>query len=188
MSASIMSLFVPRVFSNITSERIAGVFESQGFGKVKRVDLVSQGTYNRAYVHFESWCDSSDMVQGFKQKILNKEQVRVVYDDPYYWIILENTSSYSQGDRVKLDDSLLQAKKSHLVNMVPSLGYVQWLEQENWRLQQTVKYLLQQEEMDVVMDQELGEDEMDIEVEIQAELHDEIDANNLWYGSGGEAP
>ena len=237
-----MSLFIPRVFSNITSERIASVFEKQGFGMVKRVDLVSQGEYNRAYVHFDFWCDSI-ITRAFKEKLLKKDQVRVVYDDPYYWIVLENTStSYdtkktqaskkllrmgipphvlegltdtacasmfdtatslktqAPKKRIQLDDSL-QTKKVQKVgapapmttpmpfpapmtmpmHIAPSIDYVHWLERENWRLQQMLNYTFEQMEMDIVMEKEVEMVEDDMELEIQASLHEDVEDNNLWY-------
>ena len=158
-----LSLFIPRVFSNISSDRIAGVFEKQEFGTVKRVDLVSQGDYNRAYVHFEEWCDSS-MVRSFQERILQKkDRVVVVYDDPYYWIVLENTSTYSPGDelgpkkKINIDGDVKKKKKTKpLAGPAPTIvdtqvqaNYIHWLQSENIRLQQTVNYLLQQAEMDV---------------------------------------
>ncbi len=210
MSSS-MSLFIPRVFSNITSERIASVFEKQGFGMVKRVDLVSQGEYNRAYVHFDFWCDSIT-TRAFKEKLLKKDQVRVVYDDPYYWIVLENTStSYdpkkvqSPKKRIQLDDSLHTKKVQKVVAPVPmpmpfpapmtmampfpapmtmampSIDYVHWLERENWRLQQMLNYTFEQMEMDIVMEKEVEMVEDDMELEIQASLHEDVEDNNLWY-------
>lgn len=88
-----MSLFIPHVFMNITSERIVTVFETLGFGKVKRVDLVNKGKYNRVYIHFEEWYEN-EMVARFQEKIMNKDKVvRIIYDDPYYWMVLENTSA-----------------------------------------------------------------------------------------------
>jgi hypothetical protein len=156
-----LSLFIPRVFPNISSDRIAGVFEKQEFGKVKRVDLVNQGGYNRAYVHFDEWCDSP-MVRSFQERVLNKkDRVVVVYDDPYYWIVLENTSTYSPGDelgpkkKINIDGDVnkktkpLSGPAPTIVDMQVQANYIHWLQSENIRLQQTVNYLLQQAEMDV---------------------------------------
>ena len=53
-----MSLYIPRVFSNISKERIADVFECLRLGKVNRIDFVAKmdrnnDLYNAVYVHFE---------------------------------------------------------------------------------------------------------------------------------------
>ena len=116
-----MSLFIPHVFKNITVERITKVFESLAFGSVKRVDLVTHGSYNRVYVHFNYWVESSTMVR-FQEKLKNKQQVRVVYDDPYYWVVLENTSPHKLDSpssglrfpkiRIQLDPTISYAYKA----------------------------------------------------------------------------
>ena len=79
---------------NITSNRIQQVMESFGvdLGKVERVDLVNKGKYNSAYVHFQYWNDN-DFVARFQERAADPEKVcKLVYDDPWYWIILQNTS------------------------------------------------------------------------------------------------
>jgi len=93
-----LSLFIPRVFLNISSERIKGVFESQGFGMIKRVDLVNQGHYNRVYIHFEEW-NNCQPINDFQNRIMNKETVHIVYDDPFYWIVLENNNNSNNNSK-----------------------------------------------------------------------------------------
>jgi hypothetical protein len=94
MSSSIqnISLFIPRVFSNIDEERISNKFEEMNIGKVSRVDLVSQygKNYNSVYIHFEYWNDNED-ARSLQSSIQDPEkEARVVYDEPWFWIVLEN--------------------------------------------------------------------------------------------------
>jgi hypothetical protein len=90
-----LSLYIPRVFANITKERIARVFESLNFGYVSRVDLVVKESpngqhYNSAYIHFDEWFDTTAN-RAFQDRVIHPERdARVVYDDPWYWIVLEN--------------------------------------------------------------------------------------------------
>ena len=96
-----MSLFIPRVFSTITEERVKKTFESLDLGKVKRVDFVAKlGGYNSVYVHFEYWYNTST-VQNFQDRVRNVDKpARIVYDDPWFWIVLENkTKKYISGAR-----------------------------------------------------------------------------------------
>jgi hypothetical protein len=89
-----ISLFIPRVFSNIGEERIADKFEEMNVGKVSRVDLVPQygKNYNAAYVHFDHW-NNNEEARNLQSSILDPEkEARVVYDDPWFWIVLENKS------------------------------------------------------------------------------------------------
>lgn len=85
------------MFPNITPERISRVFSSNLIGDVKRVDFVPKtdkhgNFYNSAYIHFNSWCNSIT-VSNLQERVLDpNKEARIVYDDPWYWIILQNTS------------------------------------------------------------------------------------------------
>ena len=107
-----MSLFVPRVFKNITGERIKTSMEGFGLGEVERVDLVSKEGYNAAYIHFKIWNNTSFVAQ-FQQRAADPEQkCTLEYDSPWYWIVLENTSAKRVGSErnkevVNLRDSFV---------------------------------------------------------------------------------
>jgi hypothetical protein len=108
MSSSInnnLSLYIPRVFANITKDRIARVFESLNFGYVSRVDLIAKESangqyYNSAYVHFDEWFDNTAN-RAFQDRVVDPtREARVVYDDPWYWIVLENKGAkHAAGNR-----------------------------------------------------------------------------------------
>jgi hypothetical protein len=92
-----LSLFVPYMFPNITEARVASVFFSTGLGEVHHVDFISKTDkngkrYNSAYVHFKRWFDGTT-VSNFQERVVNPDkEARVVYDDPWFWIVLENTA------------------------------------------------------------------------------------------------
>lgn len=106
MSASTtMSLYIPHVFANITEERIATIFHKLRLGKVARVDLVAKMghnnmTYNAAYIHFDYWYNSV-AARNFQEKVLDPNaEARLVYDDPWFWVVLENKAEkHVSGDR-----------------------------------------------------------------------------------------
>lgn len=88
---SITSLCIPRVFPNITVERITGVIESTGFGKVERVDLIQKTNekgdkFQRAFIHLESWDNTSEAVYH-RNEIESGRMVKIVYDHPWFWLI-----------------------------------------------------------------------------------------------------
>ena len=92
-----MSLFIPRVFLNITHNRIRYVFEDMlVFGKVSRIDmkLHKSGKYMSAYVYFERWHESKSTVH-FQEKINSNMKALVVYDDPWNWVVLKNKMVYN---------------------------------------------------------------------------------------------
>jgi hypothetical protein len=93
-----MSLFIPRVYPNITSEQIKYIFEIEylRLGVVERVDLVDKGHYNAAYIHFSSWYEEK-YVAEFQHTLRVDKKITVVYEDPWFWIVLVNTSAKRIG-------------------------------------------------------------------------------------------
>ena len=91
-----MSLFIPHVFSNISAERITAAFQDNDIGQVSHIDLVSKmdkngQIYNSAYVHFAFWYQNSTAV-NFQERVINpNQQAKLVYDDPWFWIVLKNS-------------------------------------------------------------------------------------------------
>jgi hypothetical protein len=107
MSAAIqnISLYIPHVFSNISSKKICDVFDFQGIGDVQKVDLIPKKdrngrTYNAAHIHFKEWYDNIAS-RNFQERVLDKsKEARIVYDEPWYWIVLENKGrKFKPGDR-----------------------------------------------------------------------------------------
>lgn len=125
-----LSLYIPRVFSNITEDRIARVFESLNFGYVGRVDLVAKESadgkpYNSAYIHFNDWFDTTAN-RAFQDRVTDPERdARVVYDDPWYWIVLENKGKKQvTGARKPRIDIQAKAKPEAKAKVEPSCDFV----------------------------------------------------------------
>ena len=99
-----VSLYIPHVFANISKEEVINIFESLRIGKVSNIDFVNkisdQTHYNAAYIHFEYWHDNV-AARNFQERVLNPaKEARIVYDDPWYWIVLENKAKkHVSGDR-----------------------------------------------------------------------------------------
>ena len=90
-----MSIYIPYVKLSVTREQIAVSFCRNNIGVVKRVDLVRKEeenrTYFQAFVHFEIWYDNI-VANNIRNKLLQGEQARMVYDDPCYWNLHMNHS------------------------------------------------------------------------------------------------
>jgi len=102
-----ISLYIPHVFANFTKEYVASTFERLDIGLVERVDLVAKmGTdgkpYNSAYIHFTEWHDNAS-ARNLQERIQDPvKQARLMYDDPWFWIVLENKAQkINSGDRKK---------------------------------------------------------------------------------------
>jgi hypothetical protein len=107
MSSSIqnISLYIPHIFANYTKEDVSRVFEDLNIGKVKNIDFVSKMSkegkvYNSAYIHFVEWYDTI-VAHNFQSRVLDvNKEARLMYEDPWYWIVLENKAQkHNPGDR-----------------------------------------------------------------------------------------
>jgi hypothetical protein len=96
-SIEIESLYIAHVFPNIHKKKIAQLFEKLFLANIKGIDFVTKigkdgKPYNSAYVHIESWFDTS-AAKHFQEKIRSDaKEALLVYDDPWYWIVNENIS------------------------------------------------------------------------------------------------
>jgi hypothetical protein len=136
MSVVNISLYIPHIFANYSKEDVSKVFENLEIGKVKNIDFVSKmgrdnKPFNAAYIHFEHWCNNS-MAANFQERVLNPEkEARIVYDDPWHWIVLENKGrKFKPGDRklridigqLKCPDAPVKSQRSYrdAVNITPT--------------------------------------------------------------------
>lgn len=97
MSSSPSSIYIPRLFANISAERIIGVFENLRLGKISYIDFVPRdqdpGT-KMAFIYFQEWYTNNVACEHLIERINDHErEARIVYEDPYYWILLPNNSA-----------------------------------------------------------------------------------------------
>ncbi len=103
------SLYIPHIFANISEERIRSVIENAAkYGQVEQIDLVPKKSadgkaYNSAYIHMKNW-NQDEKTQKFLAHLKDTtKQTHIVYDKPWYWIVLENTSSEKKKNKKALD-------------------------------------------------------------------------------------
>ena len=89
LSRSEPSLCIPRVFPNITDRRVAYVFNQLHLGEIERIDMVQRETqdgvaFQRVFIHFKEWANSKQ-ANAVREKLVNDEQIKIVYDEPWYW-------------------------------------------------------------------------------------------------------
>ena len=107
MTASIqnISLYIPHIYSNYSKKDVGDIFENLKIGKINYIDFISKmgkdgKEYNSAYIHFDYWYNNK-VTSSFQERVLNPEkEARLVYEDPWYWIVLENkTIKVNPGQR-----------------------------------------------------------------------------------------
>jgi hypothetical protein len=118
--SSTLSLYIPHVFTNISKERIAEIFSRLQLGKVSNIDFVLKMSYNgdeyhAVYIHFEHWFNNASAF-SFQQSVRNSsEGAKLVYDMPWYWVVLENKAkkhvSGVPKTRIALDELFVTSMK-----------------------------------------------------------------------------
>ena len=94
-----MSLYIPHIFANYGKEDVCQVFLEKNIGDIKNIDFIAKigkdgKSYYSAYIHFIKWYDNK-FTKNLQEQILNPEkEARLVYDTPWFWIILENKTNY----------------------------------------------------------------------------------------------
>ena len=109
-----MSLFIPSVTATTSEEQIQHVFHNLNIGVVSRVDFVERDTSKAggrymAFVHFEYWFLNNTSYH-LQEKIVNEGQGRIVYNDPYYWIVMENSNPRTKTE-IELGNKVAELQK-----------------------------------------------------------------------------
>tara|TARA_B110000967_G_C18805523_1_gene520819 strand:- start:107 stop:850 length:744 start_codon:yes stop_codon:yes gene_type:complete len=96
------SIYIPRVFNNISNQKIINAFEQYELGKISSIDVkyktgVDEICYKVVFIHFSHWNEHNRSAINLRDRIENPEkEARLIYDDPWYWILLPNTSVWTQ--------------------------------------------------------------------------------------------
>ena len=94
-----LSLMIPRVFPQwVDEQKIIDIFHGQHIGRVYKVSINRLPDIKKrkipiyqAFVYFSAWYDN-EIAYNFQQRIYGpKAQACVVYDDPWHWVVFENT-------------------------------------------------------------------------------------------------
>jgi hypothetical protein len=99
LPSNVPILCIPRVYPNIHEKRIRGIFNDLNMGELERIDIVSKTSekgerFNRVFVHFKRWNDSEN-ANTTRERLLNGKEIKIVYDDPWFWKI----SAYRESER-----------------------------------------------------------------------------------------
>lgn len=103
LPANAPSMCIPRVFKNVTRDRIGAVFRELDLGIIDRIDMVSRENekgdkFQRVFVHFKKWFRNENADRARTMLIEGKE-IKVIYDDPWFWKISANKSKTSNPDQ-----------------------------------------------------------------------------------------
>ena len=143
-----ISLYIPHVFANITKSTIVQTFEKLRIGSINRIDFVNKksknSNFNAVYIHFSQWHDNVAS-RNFQERVLDPNmEARIVYDEPWFWIVLEN-KGHKAGDRKRtlnlnaLNNSLI-ASEGVVKPMMTNQDFAKLLQKTSTGTQEESKY------------------------------------------------
>ena len=105
------SICSPRTFPTIRGEQtkraVFRTFRELRIGLIDRIDTVHKTDRNgerycTVYIHLKSWNMQSQLARDTRQKLMNGEEIKVVYDEPWFWKCVASTiekpeNRYSEG-------------------------------------------------------------------------------------------
>ena len=99
------SLCIPRVFANISESRIRHVFNELALGQIYRVDMIERradngDVYKRVFIHFDKWFNNIE-AQTTRQRLISGKDIKIVYDNPWFWKVSANRSPEIKDDRTR---------------------------------------------------------------------------------------
>ena len=111
------SVCIPRIFNNIDEPRIRKVFDQLLLGKIRRIDIIDcknekGDKFKRAFIHFDKWFWNED-AQSARKKLIAGKEIKIVYDNPWFWKISANRSSIN--DKREEIHSQRVISKPHIV-------------------------------------------------------------------------
>lgn len=94
--ANVPSICIPRVFKNITRERVMGVIRDLDLGLIDRVDMVQRENekgdkFQRVFIHFKKWHSNPNAIKA-REMLVSGKEIKIIYDEPWFWKISANKS------------------------------------------------------------------------------------------------
>ena len=95
MNNSANSICIPRAFANISEARVRKVFDALHIFTIDRVDMIQRKNekgepFQRIFVHIRAWSETAE-AQKAKERLLSGNELKIVYDDPWFWKVALNT-------------------------------------------------------------------------------------------------
>lgn len=122
LPASVPSLCIPRVFTNIREGRIRQIFNDLDIGVIDRIDVVTKTTdkgekFNRVFIHFKKWLHNEN-ANNSRERLLNGKDIKVIYDDPWFWKV----SAYREPVKHNNKNKKIPALNVNAPTFVPALN------------------------------------------------------------------
>jgi len=94
---NVPSMCIPRTFVNITRSHVYKTINDLNLGVIAHIDMVRRKNekgedFQRVFIHFSKW-HSNSVADRARTLLLSGKEIKVIYDDPWFWKISANRSS-----------------------------------------------------------------------------------------------
>jgi len=108
------SILIPHVWGNISSDYIASIITKQLFGTVGRIDMIPRDNSNgkesnMVFIHMNEWYQNT-AAQNLRNRIMRGHEGRIVYDDPWHWIVVKARNPRVDGVLNQIDRKISNKK------------------------------------------------------------------------------
>ena len=124
---NIPSICIPSIEKTITSRKIRKVFEK--LGDVNKIKINKNKKHTSAFIFINNWNFERKQTMDFYKKIIEGEEVNLIYDFPWFWKCRAN------HDIRELQFNKLKNKTKEQENIIHKLN------QENWKLKSYSRWL-----------------------------------------------
>ena len=93
---NVPSMCIPRTFVNITRSHVYKTINDLNLGVIDHIDMVRRKNekgedFQRVFIHFSKW-HSNSVADRARTLLLSGKEVKVIYEDPWFWKISANRS------------------------------------------------------------------------------------------------
>ena len=93
---NVPSMCIPRTFVNITRSHVYKTINDLNLGVIDHIDMVRRKNekgeeFQRVFIHFSKWYSNS-VADRARTLLLSGKEVKVIYEDPWFWKISANRS------------------------------------------------------------------------------------------------
>jgi hypothetical protein len=101
---NVPSMCIPRTFINITRSHVYKTINDLNLGVIDHIDMVRRKNekgedFQRVFIHFSKW-HSNSVADRARTLLLTGKEIKVIYDDPWFWKISANRSSERASQKV----------------------------------------------------------------------------------------
>jgi hypothetical protein len=94
---NVPSMCIPRTFVNITRSHVYKTINDLNLGIIDHIDMVRRKNekgedFQRVFIHFSKW-HSNSVADRARTLLLSGKEIKVIYEDPWFWKISANRSS-----------------------------------------------------------------------------------------------